>query len=362
MRGSRRSPDGNGHMKIVRLGIIGAAFGAKVHAPAFKLHPGCQVSALCSRDLTRARETANAAKIPLVFNDWRALIDSPEVDAISIATPPSTQVEIARYALERKKPVFAEKPLACTVEQANLLAALARSSGAANMVDFEFMDVAAFRRAKAMVDEGAIGRLCHLVVNWHVETYANRLRLSSWKTDPALGGGALFAFVSHVFYNVEVFAGPVKRLNAGLFKRPDDPRAGDTLDVISVECATGATGSLTIGTHSPNGSGHRMEFYGEEGSLFLHNPSEDYIKGFRLSLGTRKSGKHEFVNTRDALEDSVSDGRIAATSRLTGRFVEWVAKGQPARPNFEVARRVQHLMDAAQTSALQGKWIDVAIG
>lgn len=349
-------------MKIVKLGVVGAAFGARVHVPAFRLHPNCHVSALCSRDPARARESADAAKIPLAFGAWRELVDAQEVDAISIATPPATQVEIARYALEHKKHVFAEKPLACTVEQADMLASLARSSGAANMVDFEFMDVSAFQRAKTLLDAGAIGRLNHLVVNWHVETYANRQHLSSWKTDPSSGGGALFAFVSHVFYNIEAFAGPVKRLAAGLFKQPGDLRAGDTLDMISVEFASGATGALTVGTHSPNGSGHRIELYGEEGSLFLHNPSEDYIKGFRLSLGTRKTGKHEPVDTRDALEDSASDGRIAATSRLTSRFVDWVAQGLPARPNFEDACRVQHLMSAAQTSARLGTWIDVAHG
>ena len=298
--------------------------------------------------------------MPRWFADPRALVECNDVDAISIAVPPAAQVEIARLALESGKHVLAEKPLACSPEQSEGLVTLARGAGVAHMVNLEMMECAAFRRAKELADGGAIGRLTHIVVNWQVETYANRLGVNSWKTSSGTGGGALYAFLSHVLYYVEGLAGPAHRLMASMFKQPTDARSGDTLDVVCLECVSGVTASITVGTHSPLGSGHRVELYGSDGSLILQNASNDYIKGFQLSLGTRTSGRHRPVDISDAAEETSSDGRIAATARVVGRFVDWIQHGHAGRPSFDDGHRVQQLLRASEDSAVQGQWVRVA--
>ena len=81
----------------------------------------------------------------------------------------------------------------------------------------------AWRKAKAMLDDGAIGRLRHVVVTWNVENESTRRRLKNWKTSGGDGGGALGNFVSHSLHAFEWFCGPMTGLSARLSGLPDDP-------------------------------------------------------------------------------------------------------------------------------------------
>src|SRR5215468_10208290 len=97
------------------------------------------------------------------------------------------------------------------------------AGGIATAVDFNFSAILAFRKAKVLLDEGAIGRLRHVEVNWNVENYGTRMRLKNWKTLGGDGGGVLGNFVSHCFYNLEWFCGPITGLSARLSGLPDEP-------------------------------------------------------------------------------------------------------------------------------------------
>ena len=92
------------------------------------------------------------------------------------------------------------------------------------MIDFEFPELPAWQRAKALIDEGAIGTLRHVVVTWQVENYATRMRLKSWKTNGDDGGGVLGNFVSHCFHYLEYFCGPLANLSAQLFGLPGEQK------------------------------------------------------------------------------------------------------------------------------------------
>src|SRR5437660_7619104 len=89
----------------------------------------------------------------------------------------------------------------------------------ANMVDFEFPEIPLWQKAKMILDEGGVGRLRHMAVNWNIEVYAIKMGLSSWKTRLSEGGGTLFSFVSHVFHYLEWILGPMRQLSCNLFSR-----------------------------------------------------------------------------------------------------------------------------------------------
>ena len=124
-------------------------------------------------------------------------------------------------ALAHGKPVFIEKPMAADLAGA---AAMLRQAGTlATMMDFNFTEIMAWRKAKALLDVGAIGRLRHVAVNWNVENSSTRLRLKNWKTSGDDGGGALGNFGSHSLHYLEWFVGPIADLSARLSGLPDDP-------------------------------------------------------------------------------------------------------------------------------------------
>ena len=154
------------------------------------------------------------------------------------------------------------------------------------MIDFTFTELMAWQKAKTLLDSGAIGRLRHVDVLWNVENASTRLRLKNWKTSGEAGGGALGNLASHSLHYFEWFCGPLTGLSARLSGLPDDP-AFETGVTLSLAFQSGASGSLTMSCASYLGSGHRLEFYGDDGTLLLVNPTTDYMRGFVVSHARR---------------------------------------------------------------------------
>ena len=344
---------------LIRIGIIGSNFGRLVHLPAFRRDSRCEVVALAGRDATRARELATAAGIPLAFGDWRELVEHPEIDAVVIATLPSLQPDIAVRALELGKPVFAEKPLAADVPGAERMVRAADVSRRTTMVDFNFCGVPTWRKARELLREGTVGRLRHVAVTWQVENYATRMRIKSWKSSGDAGGGALGNFVSHCFHYLEWFCGPITGLSTRLSGLPDDP-AMETNAHIGLAFQSGAAGHIAMSCASYLGSGHRLEFYGEDGTLTLVNETADYMRGFRLRASRRPAGTLIPIEVDDPLDcEFPADGRIAPVSRMAAAFLDSIETGQPTSIAFAEGLRVQALLEAARRANHLGRWLDL---
>ena len=344
---------------MIRIGIIGCNYGRQVHLPAFRLDSRCSVVALAGSDAARTAGLARASDIPLAFGDWRALVKNPGVDAVTIGTPPGLQPSIVIHALNLGKAVFAEKPMAADVAGAEAMLKAASSSGRANVIDFNFSAIPVWQRAKELLDQGVIGRLRHVAVSWHVENQTTRLRLKNWKSSGDLGGGALGNFVSHCFHYLEWMCGPIQRLSAHL---SGPPNAADleTNATISLALQSGAAGSIVMSCAAYNGSGHRVEFYGEDGTLSLINPTWDYMRGFALRLAHRPEDL-SLIEVDDPLDRRFpEDGRIAPVARLACRFLDAIEGGRQAAPGFTEGFRVQVLLDAARTSHKNGSWVDIS--
>ena len=134
---------------------------------------------------------------------------------------------------------------------------------------------------------------------------------------------------------------------------------------MSISCAvyqvaSGAAGSLSMSCACFAGSGHRLEFYGEDGALVLANPTTDYMRGFALHHARRP----DTVLTPVALDDEPLDrqfpidGRIAPVSRLASRFLDAIERKRPMSPGFSEGYRVQVLLDAVRRSHDLGHWLD----
>ncbi len=320
------------------------------------------MTALCASSQARAERVAERLGIPNASGDWRELVADPGLAAIAVATPPAIQPAIVKAALASHKHVFCEKPLATTREVAAELLVAARQAGVAHMVDFEFPMIPAWQQAKERLDRGAIGQVRHALVCWQFETYARRAGLSSWKTRTEEGGGTVNLFVSHAFYYLEWLLGPIQSLSARLFPqegRADDPARGETLAILCLLLRSGVPVSVTVNSHTAFGTGHRVELYGERGTLIVENPTSDYMRGFQLWEGSRGAGRLTAVPVPE--EPQVEgDSRIAAVSHLVQRFVDWIDRGIPSRPSVEDGYRVQCLLDAAYEADRSGRWVTVA--
>jgi predicted dehydrogenase len=343
----------------IRLGIIGCNYGRTVQLPAFRTDPRCRIVALAGSNAARTAELARAVNVDKAFGGWHELVEDDQVQAVAIATMPNLQAQIALRALELGKAVFAEKPMASTLDDAAAMLRQARGRRLPTMVDFNFHQIMSWQRAKALLDDGAIGALRHVAVHWHVENRAIQMRIRNWKTMNDNGGGVLGNFISHCFHYVEWFCGPITQLSAKLTGLPGDPDL-QTTAAIAVDFENGSLGSLSVSCASYLGSGHRLEFYGEDGTLVLHNPGSDYMRGFELHYAKRPAPLVR-IPVDDPVDAQYPDGRIAPVSRLAAKFLDAVEGGVPAKPDFAEGYRVQQLIEAAHRSHSTGTTIDVAV-
>lgn len=333
------------------MGVVGAGFGANVHVPAFRLDPRCVVAGLCSLSMERARAAAERLGIEHAFNDWRAMVTDPAIDALSIAVPPALQPAVVATAAEAGKHVFCEKPAGPDSAQVRTMLAAVQARGIVHAVDFMFPEIDAWRRAKAVLDARGLGRLRQVVVSWRVETRAHRDALDSWKVRPEDGGGTLNNFVSHSFFYLEWLCGPIRKLNARL--RPRDAGSEARVDAW-LEFGSGVPGALSVAADAFLGPGHRLEIYGDQGTLVLENRTADYARGFQLCTGTRQT--RTLIEATAAEPDGSVDGRIAAVASIARRFLGAISGGAPAKPDLADGLRVQQLIDAARDSERLNRW------
>jgi predicted dehydrogenase len=183
-------------MDIVNWGIIGCGDVTEVKSgPAFNKAAHSKLVAVMRRNGEKARDYAQRHGVPKWYTDASRLINDPEVNAIYIATPPSSHEEYCLAAFRAGKPVYVEKPMTLDASSALRMVTAAREHN-------QKLVVAHYRRAqpfyikiKELVDNGAIGK----PLLARIETYKKPLSDiemadpgRAWRVDTAVAGGGLF--------------------------------------------------------------------------------------------------------------------------------------------------------------------------
>ena len=332
------------------VGIIGLGYGMSVIAPAFRLDPRIVLRAVSAQHTEKSRKVAQQFDGVRAIGDWRELIAANDIDIVAVAVPPPVQSEIVANALQCRKHVFAEKPLADSTAAADALCALSMATPCAAMIDFNFREVPAIAAAHNLLQNGGIGELDHVSINWHVETRVYAGGLDHWKARRQDGGGALANFGSHSLDLIEWLAGPIISLSGQLGRIHGDFRSGESQVGILFETIAGASGVLSLSCAAFAGSGHRLEFFGRDGSLCLSNHGPDSVSGFRLALYKRGETSPLPLSIANWPKNIDGDQRIYPTFCLVRRFINWVCGGPPQAPGFTEGARVQALMEAVTLS------------
>ncbi|TBL80557.1 Gfo/Idh/MocA family protein [Paenibacillus thalictri] len=152
-------------MNTVRVGVIGAGSISVSHLNSYKNNANAKLVAIFDLQEERAREKAEKYEIEHIFTDYRELLASPLVDAVSICTWNDTHAQIAMEALQAGKHVLVEKPLAQTVEQALQVERAAKESGKLLQVGFVRRFANTTRVAKQFIDAGELGDIYYAKVS-----------------------------------------------------------------------------------------------------------------------------------------------------------------------------------------------------
>jgi predicted dehydrogenase len=166
----------------MRVGVVGTGFGRRVVAPVYDATEGCAVV-----DVVSARDDAAVA----------ALIARPDVDLVSLHSPPFMHAPHVRAVLASGKAVVCDKPFALNADEAAAMRTEADDAGAVALCNFEFRYAPARALLRDLVHGGSIGSVQH--VQWTHLSAGSRvpLRPWGWLFDRGLGGGWIGAWASH---------------------------------------------------------------------------------------------------------------------------------------------------------------------
>jgi 1,5-anhydro-D-fructose reductase (1,5-anhydro-D-mannitol-forming) len=176
----------------LRWGIIGCGDVCEVKSgPAFSRVEASSLVAVMRRDESKAADFARRHQVGKWYDDASALINDPEVNAIYIATPPSSHEAYAREAMEAGKPVYIEKPVALNSASCRRMLEVSESLGIPVSVAHYRRALDLFRRARQLVNEGAIGKPTLVILNLLHPAKPTSVA-DNWRVDPTVSGGGLF--------------------------------------------------------------------------------------------------------------------------------------------------------------------------
>jgi predicted dehydrogenase len=151
-------------MENVRIGVVGCGYWGPNHIRNFSAlrSEGAEMAMAADLDAGRRRHIEELYPSVKVVADAHALIDNPEIDAVVIATPPSTHYPLAKRALENGKHVLVEKPYVLDVAEAVELGALAEERELALAVGHIFEYSAAVNRIRELIIGGELGNVLYV--------------------------------------------------------------------------------------------------------------------------------------------------------------------------------------------------------
>ena len=193
--------------KTLNVGLVGYGMIGKVHAYAHQVlpwyAPELPVVGKIKAVATAHPETAQAAKAQigceLAYDDYRELINNPEIDVVDICAPNAEHFPILKEALAAQKHVYCEKPIVASQSEGVALqkdiAFIKRAK--TNAVAFHLRGFAALRRAKELIDEGRLGQLLQYRAAYRHSSMLDPTTPWRWKNSDS--GGVILDLASHLF-------------------------------------------------------------------------------------------------------------------------------------------------------------------
>jgi predicted dehydrogenase len=183
-------------MKKINWGIIGCGDVTELKSgPAFNKINNSALVAVMRRDVVKTQDYARRHNVPHWYNDANKLINDPEVNAIYIATPPSSHEAYTLASLNAGKPVYVEKPMANTYAAAYNMAEVAQVKNIKLCVAHYRREQPRFKKIKQLIHDKVIGD----ILLARIELYKPPLTKeeltdtrNAWRVEPSIAGGGLF--------------------------------------------------------------------------------------------------------------------------------------------------------------------------
>ena len=267
------------------------------------------------------------------------MLDTADLDALLVCSPPDTHREICVAALERGVPVLCEKPLALDEESARSMLEAAERTGAILSMASKFRYVEDVVKARSLITSGAIGDVI-LFEN----TFCARVDMTSrWNSRPDVsGGGVLIDNGTHSVDVIRYFFGPIAEVHAIAGKNIQKLDVEDTVRLF-VRTESGVMGSIDLSWSLNKEKATYIEIYGSAGTIQV---------GWRESR-FRQSGSSEWQTFGGGYD------KVAAFKSQLRNFCAAVRGEDALLVGAEEALASVHVITKAYESLKHDHWIGV---
>src|SRR5216110_2172385 len=323
------------------------------------------LKAVCARNADRVKGFAENWGYQSVETDWRKLVDSADIDLIDIASPNDTHAEIAIAAAKAGKMVLCEKPLGRIAEEAKAMVDAVEKANVPNMVWYNYRRVPAVVLLKKLLDEDRFGRIFHyraqFLQDWTISRDLPQGGEGLWRLDAAVAGsGVTGDLLAHNIDTALWLNGPIAEVTAmteTFIKERTHNLTGKVepvgIDDASAFLARFANGSLATFEATRYARGHKalytLEINGENASImwdlhdlhrlqYFDHRDEGRLRSWRninISYTDHPYPKHWWV-------PGLQIGYEHMYIHQAADFLEGLASGKPAKPDFREALGTQY--------------------
>ena len=373
-------------MHIFKGGLIGYGMIGKTHAIVYNDLPLCysqpevnvDMVALLVAPSSSDRQNRNETHFQLVTNDPDEFFNQ-SLDFVDVCSPNHWHYFHVKSALQAKLPVYCEKPLARTVDEARELATLANGSEILNQVAFVNRFLPAIRQMKAVINAGVIGEVLNFRAHKFHQSYLDPQRPMSWRLRLAeAGGGAMLDLGIHLVDLVYYLFGDIERLQAEMRTfikmRPTqanrekfEPVKVDDWALATIETSGGIPGVIEVSRMAAgSGEATAFEVFGSLGAIAYHHTHPEAALIYNLKRKLWMQGNSDLPSDESerqlaAIYPSSKFSQGAMTNRHMASqhdFLLNLKEHKPAAIDFNSAVKAQQAVEAAyQSAALDSKWI-----
>lgn len=370
--------------KKLKVGLIGAGFMGKAHSIAWHALPAVfpqGVEIICEAISAVTPKETDKACAELDFkrgiNDWRDLVNDPDIDIIDICSPNFLHKEMILAAIHAgKKAIYCEKPLSLNPQDSLEIANLAQIHNVISMTGFNYAKNPVCSLAKEIIQNGEIGKIYHFR-GTHCEDYLLDARAHhSWRLVKATGGSGALGDLCHIIHmamhlvdDIEAVCGNIQTVI------PERADLQGVMQIVENEDQAHALIKFkngTIGTleFSRVAAGRKMgltyEINGELGSIYF---DQSRMSELQLYTNTDASNRQGFRTILAGPEHPDYGGFCVASGHGLGfndmkvvevrDFVDAILNQTRARPDFRDAYKVDCIIAAIIESSNEKRWIEL---
>ncbi|WP_342669979.1 Gfo/Idh/MocA family oxidoreductase [Domibacillus iocasae] len=340
---------------MLNVGLIGCGNISGIYLENSRYYESFTIIACADLDRTKAEEAGVKYSVPHVM-DVDELIALPDIDIVLDLTVPHAHADIAVRAIEQKKHVYSEKPLAITIEDGKRIVEKATEYGVmAGSAPDTFLG-GSIQLAGQMIEDGVIGKIVGATA------FMMSRGPESWHPNPEffyhIGGGPMYDMGPYYLTALVSLLGPVKRLTGSArITYPErtitsEPKYGEKI-VVQVpthvtgilDFEQGATATITTSFDIAAARTPFIEIYGEEGTISLPDPNH-----FHLPVLIKKNGEEEWEEIKPKT-DLPENARGIGLADMAAA----IESGKSPRANGDLAYHVLEIMHGIHHSSNHGK-------